>query len=236
MIDEIYQGIKALEKKRVKSVKVKVAPHREIQNLLDEAERLRETIATLEPGLETLGEMRNRLQMLSQQVTNREEKLKEVNQSHQALVKRLKKEIEEKSLRNAELEKEIEILRSEYEQRVQRLEEQVVQRDCEVRNLRDEALCLRQMVTALEAASQTFDQISFDLKGQLKESRSRLEVLSRELTTGDKKDEKVQSRNGEEPSSSIQKEVQVLWATYKQKLKTISPHPRKNLTPASELS
>jgi chromosome segregation ATPase len=222
-----------------KSVPQNLHPGRlgfENADLRDEAERLRQAIAILETNWEAfnresgeaegdLEELRSRFQELSQEVAVRDNKLKEVNQTHEALVGELKKEIEEKSLRNMELEKQIGNIRSQYQLKVRSLEEQVEQRDGEVQKFRDEAGRLRQTLTALKSDRETFNRKSSELKGQLEDSISRLQALSQDLTTRGKEQERVQSRDEEEVP--IQEEIKDLWTTYEQKLKTVKSGVRE---------
>ncbi len=239
-VSKTYERLKKLEKKPENSLERRVSlqnfqmgqQEREVQDLWDEAEQLRQTIAILETSWTAfnresdeangeLEELRSRFQELFQEVVARGKRLEELNQTHQSLVRELKREIEEKSLRNTELEKEIKNMRSEHQLKVRRLEEQVRQRDGEVQNFRDELGRLRQTVTALESAREAFKQKTSELKGQLQESRSRLELLSRQVNSRGERYDKIQSHHEEEVSSSTQEEVQKLWATYKRQLKTV---------------
>jgi chromosome segregation ATPase len=203
-----------------------------LRDLLNEANQLHQTITTLEGDWETLaqenvnltmqiGEFKNRLQELSQAVVARDQKLKEVNQTHEKGVRELKREIEEKSLRIIELEKENENLTGQHQEKVWEFEKQVAQRDGEVQDLRDEAGRLHQTVSGLEAAREAFDQIGSELKGQLAESRSRLERLSQKVTTRTKENKRVPSHEHEEVSS--QDEIQRLWAADEKKMKIVQP-------------
>jgi chromosome segregation ATPase len=234
-VPEIKREIRALGKNRENSNKE--GPHQELQDLLDEAKQLHQTISTLEGDWEALaqenlkltmqlGEFKNRLQELSQAVVARDQKLKEVNQTHEKGVQELKREIEEKSLRIIAFEKENEHLRNQYQEKVREFEKQVVQREGEARNLRDEAVRLRQTVSSLEATRKAFYQIGSELKGQLEESRSRLERLSRGSTSRGKRGDKVQSHDEEELST--QDEIDRLWAAYKKKVKTVTPAGAEN--------
>jgi chromosome segregation ATPase len=194
------------------------------QELQDEAERLRQTIATLEAAMEDsnkenaelatqLDESRKRARLLQQEVVARDQKLKEINQNHEASVKELERKKEERA-------KDIENLRTEYHQKVRRLEEQVVQRDREVQNLRNEAERLRQTIATREAAMKDFNRKGAELKEQLEQSRSRLEGLSQKFTTRARRHDKVQSHYKEdEQSKSTDKEVGKLWVRYEQQLR-----------------
>jgi chromosome segregation ATPase len=227
---EITKKIKILGKSEEKSARVD--PPSEMQDLLAEADRLRQTIVTLEADWETVAEenvtlvrqrreLRNRLQRLSQALVNRNRKLKEINQAYVELVRKLKRETEEKSLRNIELEEELGILTNDYQEKVRELVGQVTQREGEVENLRHEAARLRQTVGSLEAARKAFDQIGSELKGQLEESRNRLVKLSRELTNRGRGADMIQSH--EEEGVSTHDEIERLWAAYREKLKIVKP-------------
>jgi chromosome segregation ATPase len=226
-----YERLKELEKRTGDPANGEAAPGSfqvaqvdRVQDLHDEAERLRQTIATLEAAMEDfnqenvelaaqLEESRKRARLLHKGVAARDQKLQEINQTHEKSVKELEREIEEKA-------KEIENLRTEYRQKVRRLEEQVVQRDGEVQSFRNEAERLRQTIATLEAAMEDFNQKGAGLKEQLEESRSRLERLSQKFTIRAKRHDKVQSHHEEdEQSKSTDKKVQELWTTYEQQLR-----------------
>ena len=226
-----YERLKALEKGTGEPANREAAPGTfgvghvdRVQNLHDDAERLRQTVATLEAAMEDfnqenvelatqLEESRKRARLLHQQVAAREQKLKEINQNYEASVKELERKMEERA-------KEIENLRTEYNQEVRRLEEQVVQRDREVQNLRNEAERLRRAIATLKAAMEDFNGKGADLREKLEESRSRLEWLSQKFTTRAKRHDKVQSHHEEdEASGSTDKKVQKLWATYERQLR-----------------
>lgn len=105
-----------------------------IQDLQDREEQLQQTIATLEADRKAsteenselkrqLQESKTRLEVLSQEMTARDKRLDEVNQTHQALAEQLKTEIQEKAVRVSSLEIEIEGLKGEYRQKAQTFDE-----------------------------------------------------------------------------------------------------------------
>jgi chromosome segregation ATPase len=160
-----------------------------------------------------LEESRKQTRVPNQEVAARDQKLEEVNQTHEASVKELERKIEEKA-------KEIENLGTEYQQKAQKLEEQVVQRDGEVQNLRNEAGRLRQTIGTLEAAMEDSNRKGAELKEQLEESISRLERLSQKFTSRARRHDNIQWYHEEdEQSKSANKGVQKLWVRCRHQLR-----------------
>jgi chromosome segregation protein len=196
-----------------------------VQILQEEAELLRRTIATLEAAMEDfnkenaelateLEESGKRVRLLHREVAARDQKLREIKQTHETSVRELEKEIEEKA-------KEIENLKTEHHQHVQRLEDQVAQRDVEVQVLRKEAEGLHRTIATLEAPMEDFNRKSTELKEQLEESRSRLERLSQKFITEATKQDRVQSHdNGKDAQPrKTDEEIQKLLVRYRQRLR-----------------
>ncbi|NIQ36991.1 MAG: OmpA family protein [Proteobacteria bacterium] len=97
-----------------------VQKDRQMEDLQNEAGRLRETITKAEDSAGILGrekdelkrqleESTNRMQELSQAMAAREKKLEEVGQTHQELVKRLEKQIQDRELEISALEEKLSI-------------------------------------------------------------------------------------------------------------------------------
>ena len=177
-----YDRLKELEKRTGNPANGELAPKgfhvaqvNRVQNLQEKAERLRQTVATLEAAMEDfnkenvelatqLEESRKRARLLHQEVAASDQKLQEINQTHEKSVKELEREIKEKA-------KEMENLRTEYLQNVRMLQEQVVQRDCEVQNLRNETEGLGRTIATLEAAGKEIQKLWVRYKQQLRERR-----------------------------------------------------------------
>jgi chromosome segregation ATPase len=194
-----------------------------IQNIQEEAERLGQTIATLEEAMEDfnkekaelateLEESRKRARLLQQEVAARDQKLKEITQTRETSVRELEKVIAEKT-------KEIEKLKAEYHQNVRGLEEQMAHRDAEVQVLRKETGGLHQTIDTLEAPLEDFNRKSTEFKEQLEDSRSRLERLCEQITTRAQRKGKTQSdHDGDERSRKMDEEIQNLLVRYRQQL------------------
>jgi chromosome segregation ATPase len=104
------------------------------ESVLNEAEKLRQTISTLEAQREALDkknaeltkqlqESRDRLKMLTQELADRAKTLEQVSQTSQALVETLDREIQARGTQISDLQEKIRILESEYQQKAETLDE-----------------------------------------------------------------------------------------------------------------
>jgi chromosome segregation ATPase len=203
-MSEVYRKLKELEgkndhsAKRNSMVQESVPKQRdgEVGEFRDEADQLRQTISSLESEWEAvdqeradlsaqLQESRSSLEVLSQEADAREKRLEEIDRSHQSLVEDLRAEIQEKAGRIVSLEEQIENLTGGHRQKVELMEQQMADRGREVESLRTELDQLRQTVSTFEANWEAYHQERADLKGQMLEWRSRLQILSRKVATRD---------------------------------------------------
>jgi flagellar motor protein MotB len=173
----------------------------EVEGLETEAVELRNTITALEAEREALGDevqelerdlqgSRDGLLGLSLEAASREKEFEEAKLVREALIGRLRGEIDEKAEEIGGLKTEIEDLKHGYEQRVEALEGELAERTGEVEGLETEAVELRNTITALEAEREALGDEVQELERDLQGSKDRLAGLSQEMASSGEKFQK----------------------------------------------